>query len=224
MIIGTSHVNPVVRTSLNNKRSIHKIVSLLFSHPFRAVQNILYSLKLRDYSTGNILYGNNTFLLKQISYMKRNNLPVKLFILPSYCEKPIECPDRFSIQCIDDVAQCPSHCKFKDLNSINNDRIFLTDDSSVADLLIEGFHFNRTTGGRYIFIMSICPFAHNYTRLFGIFGVTVIIYDFSKKSNYCNSYSAYLYGDAGLQGSVNYLSKDTEADYRKTIEQLKKLI
>ncbi|MFO8061520.1 MAG: hypothetical protein R6U31_01180 [bacterium] len=215
------HPHHSVNTYLSNKNTLKKLAGLLFKYPYRTFYNALhYSKSIYQYNPGRRAPFENSLI-----YRLKHKLPLKILITPSYCEKPLDCPVRFTDYCERD--NCDIECKFRDYPRFGSKDVnyyFLTDDESIADRLIEAFHFNRKTGGRVLFVMSICSFSADFTKLFGIFGAWILIHPFTCR-NACSNIIQYFTGDSGLNlnitgsdtghigmyvNSLNYIKKITE--------------
>ena len=212
-----------INKTIKRKKTLESIVLLILRYPINIFLNFIKLINLNDLKTGNILFGNQKVFYKTIKNIRINQKPLKIIVLPSYCEKPKKCPVRFSPDCLGKVGKCNINCKFKEYPGFLNNELeyrFLTDDESVADLMIEGFHFNRKTGGRYILIMSICEFSHSLSKFFGIFGNIIIIKTFSNKVKHCSNLKQYFVGDAGLSMGENVIKKSENKDYFNYLNKL----
>lgn len=207
------HPNKTVQTHILSKRTLNKLAKLILRYPFHTLYNALhYSNSIYKHSAKKIPF------LISLKYRLNHNLPMKILINPSYCEKPVNCPVRFKDYC--DKEHCDIECKFKAYPQFNNSNVkyyFLTDDESIADKLIEAFHYHRKTGGRYLFIMSICKFSSDFTKLFGIFGAWIYIHAFTCK-NACQNIIHYFAGDAGLNLKVTGRLPKHNTAYRNTLK------
>ncbi len=212
-----------INKAIKQKKTLERIIILILKYPIKIILNFIKLINLNNLKTGNILFGNQKVFRKTIDNIKINEKPFKIIVLQSYCEKPIKCPVRFSSDCLGIKGQCNINCKFKKypgfLSNVFEYR-FLTDDENVADLMIEGFHFNRKTGGRYILIMSICDFSHSLSKFFGIFGNIIIIKTFSNKVKHCGNLKQYFVGDSGLSMGENIIRTSEHEDYFNHLNRL----
>lgn len=213
------HPHRSVNRYLSEKRTLKKLAGLVFKYPYRTLYNALYySKSIYEYKQH-----RKAPFESSLKYRLKNKLPLKILITPSYCEKPLDCPVRFTDHC--DRDDCNIACKFRDYPQFKNENVsyyFLTDDESIADRLIEAFHFNRNTGGRVLFVMSICSFSADFTKLFGIFGAWILIHPFTC-SNACSNVIQYFTGDSGLNLNITGSDKAHILKYVNSLNYIKEI-
>ena len=100
------HPNSNVQKHILSKNTLQKLMRLILRYPYLTIYNALHSDKS--------IYSHSSKeppFMKSLKYRLAHELPVKILITPSYCEKPVECPVRFTDYC--DREHCNIQCKFK---------------------------------------------------------------------------------------------------------------
>lgn len=212
------HPNKTVQSHILSKRTLNKLIRLILRYPFDTLYNAMhYRQSVYMHS------GKPAPFMQSLRYRLNNDLPMKILITPSYCEKPVNCPVRFKDYC--EQETCDIECKFRQYPQFANENVeyyYLTDDESIADKLIEAFHFHRKTGGRYLFVMSICRFSSDFTKLFGVFGAWIYIHAFTC-TNACQNIIHYFAGDAGLNLKVTGQSIEHNRTYLNILKSISEI-
>lgn len=140
------------------------------------------------------------------------NKQYELIIMPSYCEKPANCPDRYEIYCRGMNGKCDNDCRFRHYKGFTDKAIhyrFMTHDRGVADMLEYSLQ-RRMQGVRVIALMSTCRFAADIASLFPVFNLTVLIMQFKSGKGQCMDVMSFFNGDMGNNMNVNAIDSDYE--------------
>ncbi len=197
---------------IRNKHTIGILGKVLIKYWFPAIKNIPIMIKYRDFYTTHTSVKNENDFIKQIDYYRKINKKIKIIVMPSYCEKPLNCPDRYKIYCKGMKSKCNIDCKFRNYYGFSNGKVeyrFMTDDTSVANVLVYSLKYSIKYKTRVFLIMSVCNFSVQFVRFFGIFNVSIIVYTFTNKFGQCTNILQYFSGDAGMTRIQNSIDKSS---------------
>lgn len=132
----------------------------------------------------------------------------ELIIMPSYCEKPVQCPDRYELKCRGMNGQCSLNCRFKAYPGFSDNTVhyrFMTHDNGVAEIVAYALK-QRSMGKRIFAVMSMCRFADDISAFFPLFGITLLRLEFSQLKGQCKTVESFFNGDMGRNFNQNNIS------------------
>lgn len=188
------------------KDTLSFLISVIFRN-FPGFIMSLFDFILSDFRTPG---------LKDLKYVL--NKQYEVIIMPSYCEKPVNCPDRYEIYCRGMDGQCSNECRFRHYRGFTDKTVhyrFMTHDRGVADMLEYSLKM-RSKGRRVLSVMSLCSFAGDIAVLFPLFNMTVLRVIFTSKKNQCSGVLAFFHGDMGNNHNMNTVPQE----YDKLIERI----
>jgi len=193
-----------VHIHIGKKKTIRIIAESIIKNPIPAIRGIPVFFRYRKY--GHIGCTGKEMFLKNI---KEQDSRYNLYIFLSYCQKPLSCPaGRFTDVCHAKEGLCKEKCTAKDIYAADkNARIFfMTDDQSVAEMLVALREENLLMKKRIFAVFAICSFSADLALFFAILGIEGLILRFDE-INSCRGFLQYAYGDMGSKHTVTSLRK-----------------
>jgi len=197
-------VDENVHNHIRKKKTMQIIAESIIKKPVPAIRGIPLFIRYRKY--GHIGCSGRKMFLKNIEEQKGNN---NLYIFLSYCQKPLSCrAGRFADTCLAKNGICNEKCIANEIYAVNkNARIFfMTDDQSVAEMLVSLREENLLLKKRMFAVFAICSFSADLALFFAILGIEGLILRFDE-SNSCRGFLQYAYGDMGSKNAVTSIRK-----------------